>query len=151
MKNLEKGLSLAIEAIMDELENTYGRDRAKEIVYKAGYNLGMKEGKKLKDKAHTPENAVNILLDSIFSFYETSVAEVIKREKGVEIAIRVKKCAFRRVLEDLGCTTPGVICRFMMGFIEGALNTMTGMKTKHRVYTSSISNMCVGSISLSKK
>ncbi len=145
------GLTLAIEAIIDELEDIYGRDRVKEIVYKAGHKLGEKEGKKLKSNSCSPENAINLVLKNVSSFYKTHIADIIRKEGEIEVAIQVKECSFRKVLEDRGYKTPGIICRFMVGYIEGALATMTKMKVKHRVYTSSISNMCVGSIKLSKK
>ncbi len=145
----EKGFILAIEAIVEELETSLGKERAKDIIYRAGYKAGKKLGKKVGNT--TPENAVNTILQKISPFYKVKIADIIKKDNEIEFAVQVLECSFRKILEKRGYKNPAVICRFIIGYIEGALKAMTGMEARHRVYTSTISNMCVGSITLKLK
>lgn len=147
MLDAEEGMMFICDGLLREMENTLGKERAKEIAYKAGYVLGEKLGKKLGGTL--PEDALGRLTQNMPSCFEVKVVDMSKKEDSVEMAVQFTDCVIRRMLEYSRLPYSSVACKFITGYIEGALEAMTGMKAKRLAYESSISKMCIGTITIS--
>lgn len=147
MLDTEEGMMFICDGLLRELESTLGKERAREIAYRAGYAMGEKIGKKLGGTL--PEDALDKLTRNMPSCFEVKIADMSKKEDGIEMAVQFTDCAIRRMLEYNRLPYPSVACKFISGYIEGAIETMTGMKTKRLVYESSISKICIGTITIS--
>ncbi len=140
------GLMVVLEGLIRGLEGSLGKDRAREIAYRAGYDAGEQLGRKLG--ACKPEEALRRLANNLPPIYKLKVVDVNKKSGALEAAVQFEACAVRNMLKCRELSYPSIACRFSAGYIEGALNAMTGMKAKNLIYESSISSACIGTLSL---
>lgn len=146
-KNAE-GLMSVLEGLLKGVEDAFGKDRARDIAHRAGYEAGERFGRKLGHLK--PEDAIKKLAGSL-PICRIKIVDINKKSDALEIAAQFENCAVLKMLETHALPYPSVACKFIEGYIEGALNAMTGMKAKNLVYESSISKSCIGTITLEKR
>jgi predicted hydrocarbon binding protein len=144
--DMEKGLIYVVEGLMRGIEEDFGKERAREVLLAKGYETGEKAGRRFGPT--TPEEAIRKVIDRLSPYLKIKIADVEKKPGLLTVTIQLKGCVVRKALMDRGISYPSTVCRLMWGYTEGALNTMTGMKSKVVVYASSLSETCVGTITL---
>lgn len=140
------GLMHILSAIMQGIEDSLSKERARDIAYNAGYRHGEEIGRSLGRAS--PEEAIKKVQEHIGFLQELKIMDLHKKEDSVEMAVQFRKCVVLDTIIENKLSYPSLACKFMWGFWEGILETITSLRGKKLVYLSSISNMCIGTISL---
>ena len=143
----EKGFNHIVEGLMKGLEETFGESKARDIAYKVGFEKGQKIGKEFGKG--DPEEVLERFIRYISPYHQVKIVSIERKTDGFVATIQIKNCVVKRMIESVGLKFPAIACMINWGFFEGALSSMTLSDVKKRIYESSISKMCVGTITIS--
>lgn len=147
--DIETGLMDTVADLLEGIEQDFGKERARHILRDMGYTEGEAAGKAVGTL--TPEDAMTRLQSAIASYLSIKVVDTEARSDVVTFTVKMKGCVIRKALIFRKVHYPASVCRLRWGFMEGFLEAATGTSAKAMIYESSISDTCVGTITLTGK
>jgi hypothetical protein len=147
--DLETGLMNTVADLLLGIEQDFGKERARQILRDMSYAEGEKAAKEAGTLA--PEDAMTRLQTALAPSLSIKIVDTEARLDIVTFTVQMKGCVIRKALIFRSVPYPASVCRLKWGFMEGFLEAATGTNAKAMIYESSISDTCVGTITLTGK
>ena len=142
-KALNKALTILageVSSIMDEMTKP---DEAADFFTKMGESSGKRIGEAARKQFGRIENVEEALDTFIYHTNMWYGYEIeIDRVEDDTIRINVFKCFIRDILRDRGLTTASPLCRITCGYLEGALEELTGKDVDVKLVFGDVNGIC---------